>query len=243
MAASYPTSIKSFLTYHDQPTNPSLVVPDPDNPGQTVDLTLDRAKITNEIHDEVIAMEKTIGLGYVPTAIPGTITMGAELDALYNGKSNGRIDPSNNAIYPLPPPSHNHVHNQLTGLDADDHPQYMRVDGARGFSAPVNGQWAWLPNHLCTLGQVQNADWQTSSQVNFLIWTTVTPVCPYPMAGPEWISKRYRMTGGTFWGRTDVNGNAWIDFSAARFAGVLTFVYMKMPFPGGSAYGYAYQYE
>lgn len=241
MAASYPTSIKSFLTYQDQPGS-NNIVPDPSNPAKTIDLTIDRAGITNQIQDEVVAIEKTIGIvGTGVTVIPNTHTLGSEINALFNGKSNGRVDPSNNAIYPLPPPSHNHTHVELTGNSADVHPQYVRVDGTRGFSAPVLGQWGTALNHLCPLGQAQHVGWLTSPQVNFVVFTTVAAASSNVVRGPA--AQRYRMTGGVFNGRTDENGVIFLDYSAAQFSGVLTVVYMKMPFPGASAYGYTYQYE
>jgi hypothetical protein len=241
MPASYPTSIKSFLTVQNQPGDANHVIPDPANPGQTIDLTIDRAKITNEIHDEVIAMEQTIGTSIKPMAIPGTRTMGGEVNALYYGKANGRVDPSNNAIYPLSVPTHNHAHAQLSDLGADDHPQYVRVDGKRGFRAPVGGQWGTQLNHLCPLSQAQYVGWLTSPQVNFVVFTTVAAASSHVVRGPA--AQRYRMTGGHFYGRTDENGVIFLDYSAAQFSGVLTVVYMKMPFPGPSAYGYTFQYE
>ena len=246
MAASYPLSIKSFLTYQDQPPGSTSVVPDPNNPGQTIDLTIDRAFITNEIHDEVISMEQNIGTGPAATiVIPGTRTMGAEINALYNGKANGRVDPSNNAIYATAVPSHNHMHTELSALGADDHPQYMRVDGTRGFSAAVGGQPATASNHLATLGQVQAQNWLNSAEVQYAIDAQIVAESAHPVRGPApqpypW---RYRMTGGYFWGQSDANGLIRIDFSRAGFIGILSLVYMKMPFPGASAYGYVYQYE
>ena len=246
MAASYPLSLKSFLTVQDQPgTNP--IVPDPDKPGSTVDLTIDRARITDEIHDEIIAIEQAIGPtggGNSVTVIPGTTTLGAEINALFNGKSPGRIDPSNNAIYPLPTPSHNHFHSQLSGLDADDHTQYMRVDGARGFNSPVSGQPGSAMNHLATLGQVQGMEYLNYNQVEFVVYTTVRSEANYPCVGfaPQVSPLRYRMTGGYFSGRTDSNGLVRVDYSAAGFIGILTFVYMKMPYTGSNS-GYIYQYE
>ena len=242
MAASYPTSIKSFLTYHDQPTNPTLVVPDPDKPGSTVDLTIDRAHITDEIHDEVIAMEQTIGLG--KATIPGATTYGSEVKWLLINKSSGRVDPTNNCIYPNadhPALSHTHSHRQLIGLDADVHSQYVRVDGSRGFNAPVSSPWGTQLNHLCPMGQAQHVGWVTSPEMDFIIYVTVASASTHPVRGPA--PQRYRMTGGAFAGPTDANGNVWIDFSDANFAGVLSVVYMKMPFAGRSNYGYTYQYE
>ena len=247
MPASYPVSIKSFLTYQDQPGS-NNIIQDPDKPpGQTVDLTIDRAKATNEIHDEIIAMEQTIGaVGRTNFAmIPGLTTMGSEIEFLFNGKSPGRVDPSNNVIYPLPTPSHNHFHHQLSGLGADVHPQYMRVDGSRGFSAPVSGQPGSAMNDLATLGQVQGMDYLNYSQVEFVVYTTVRSEADYPVIGPypQVAPLRYRMTGGCLNGRTDSNGWIRIDYSAANFIGILTVVYMKLPFSGTSLSGYTYQYE
>jgi hypothetical protein len=249
MPASYPASIKSFLTYQDQPGQPGHIVSDPEKPGQlppaTVDLTIDRARITNEIHEEIIAMEQNLGLRSDWGKYYG-LSIGKNIDALFNGKANGHPDPTNNAIYPLPPPSHNHIHAELSNKNADDHPQYMRVDGARGFTQPVAGQWATALNHLVPLAQAQSANFVTYNQVEFLIWTTVSENCPYPIAGPQWTAQRYRMTGGVTSGYTNSNGMLRVDYSAANFGGILTFVFMKMPFPGGSiAYpgAYTYRYE
>ena len=238
MPASYPTSIKSFLTYYDQPADPTKV-----DPITGIDLTIDRAMVTNEIHDEVLAMERNIGVGAQATiVIPGIRTMGGEINALFNGKANGRVDPANNAIYPLQLPTHNHTHAEMSGRGADDHPQYMRVDGARGFSAPCAGQPATAANQLTTLGQVQGQGWLNYNQVEFAIWVTVTENRPHLCQGFPGL-QRYRMTGGFFGGQTDVNGLVRIDYSSAQFHGILSLVYMKMPFPGPSAYGYTFQYE
>lgn len=233
MAASYPISIKSFLTYQNQPGDNNHVVSDPSNPAQTVDLTYDRAKITNEIHDEVIAIEKIMGM------VPSRPMSSAILDLYYN-KSPGIADPVTRVVPPDPPPSHNHVHAQTAGRDADDHPQYMRVDGARGFSAPVSAPDAWGGNHLVTLHQGQ-ASGLNSAQVNSIIQSTLANASSYPMTGPA--NQRYRMTGGFLYGYTNSSGNIYVDYSAANFAGILTFVYVKNPHPGTSRFGYKYQYQ
>lgn len=245
MAASYPVAIKSFLTYVNQPSSPATIVPDPDHPGQTppatVDLTLIRGKVTNEIHDEVIAVEKTMGItGPKPTVIPGTTTMGAEIKYLLNNKSAGQIDPANKAIYITTTPTHNHAHNQISGRPADDHKQYIRVDGTRAFTSPVNGRNATGSHHLVTLAQGQGAG-LTHAQVQSIIQTQLTSSVNHPMRGPG--PGRYRMTGGFYTGNTDIHGNAYIDFSYARFSRLISFVFMKNPFPGGSMLGYyAFQY-
>lgn len=247
MPASYPISIKSFLTYQDRPGLNNIVT-DPDHPGQTVDLTIDRARITNEIHDEVAAVEKTMGVTGIPfTVVPGTRSMADEISYLYNNKSAGQPDPNNNAIYPMPPPSHNHTHVELSGLGADVHPQYIRVDGARAFTAPVTAPNATAGSHLATLAQATHSGYLTGPQVTSAVQAEINEdfadrgIVFHSVKGPA--PQRYRMTGGHFYGPTDTNGNIYIDFSRARFAGLLTFVYMKNIFPGGSAYGYIYQYQ
>jgi hypothetical protein len=241
MPASYSASIKSFLTYQDQP-GVNNIVPDPSNPGQTVDLTIDRAKITNEIHDEVVAIESTMGVTGGKALIPGISQFGRDIAYLYNNKSAGRVDPSNNAIYPTPPPSHNHVHAYLSGNSADVHPQYVRVDGRRGFSAQVSAPSATNGSQLTTLSQVQNAGYLNSPQVHSAIQSALNAKSAHPVTGPA--PQRYRMTGGYFYGPSDSNGMIWIDYSAANFAGILSLVFMKNPFPGESMLGwYTYQYE
>jgi hypothetical protein len=240
VAATYPTSIKSFLTYQDQPGDVNHIVPDPDKPGSTVDLTIDRSKVTNEIHDEVIAMEKTIGVPGKPT-IPGLRSMASEIKYLYYNKSPGIVDPDNNAIYPLPLPSHNHLHTFLTGNSADVHPQYMRVDGGRSFSAPVTSPNASAGYQLVTLGQATSRGYLNSAQVTSTVQDALSDVSSYPVKGPA--PQRYRMTGGHYYGLSDLNGNIRIDYSDAHFSGILSFVYMKNPYPGASTYGYTYQYE
>jgi hypothetical protein len=77
--------------------------------------------------------------------------------------------------------------------------------------------------------------------VSSIIQATLASASSYPMTGPA--PQRYRMTGGFFSGYTNASGNVFIDFSAAHFGGVLTFVFMKLPYPGGSRFGYKYRYE
>jgi hypothetical protein len=47
-------------------------------------------------------------------------------------------------------------HGSLVGLTDDDHLQYIRVDGGRGFTAPVGGQDPVDPNHLATRSYVDS---------------------------------------------------------------------------------------
>jgi len=60
------------------------------------------------------------------------------------------------------------IHSNLQGLGADDHQQYVRVDGARGFTATVSGVTPVNDYDLATKGYVdsQAADKQRSGRVS-----------------------------------------------------------------------------
>ena len=47
-------------------------------------------------------------------------------------------------------------HGSLVGLSDDDHPQYSRVDGARGYTAPVAGQEPVNSDHLATKSYIDS---------------------------------------------------------------------------------------
>jgi hypothetical protein len=56
------------------------------------------------------------------------------------------------------------LHSELLNLQNDDHPQYPREDGSRGFSQPVPGQTPTSNAHLATKGYVdgqKDAAWDT----------------------------------------------------------------------------------
>jgi len=265
MPAAYPTSLAHFLTYYDQPPDPpgqpgqkTLVNPD----GTTVDLTIDAAAITRQIQEEVVAIEKTVGvqLFQIPgmTAKPATSSKTAPAYPLQGWLSNsihwmfwnlafGQVQPGTNIVAPTPPPSHNHMHSKSLALTADDHHQYVPVNGTRGFNGPVTGRTATSSHQLITLAQAQGAG-LTAAQVENIIEEELQDSLTDPnftglhaMTGPD--ARRWRMTGGYFYGPTDGNGNIYINFAAAHFGGLASFVYMKMPFPGQSMLGwYNYQY-
>ena len=87
--------------------------------------------------------------------------------------------------------------------------------------------------------QVQNI---IQTALNNALYNPWDPAHPFPpVLGPD--GRKWKMTGGFFNGYTDNSGNVWIDFSAAGFSGVLSFVYVKMPYPGRSHFGYVYHYE
>jgi hypothetical protein len=259
----YPVALRDFLTYQNQPgdSNRFLSSPDPTTPGNTIttDLTLDAAAVTRDIQTEIVSMEQTIGIK--PFKVPGQTNLGKSINWLFHNLSPGHADASNhNVIIPLPP-THTHIHADTVFIHAytdmrgnqwptyvdntDDHPQYVRVDGSRGFTAPVTGRSAVQADELITLAQAQGAG-LTAAQVNQMIQNSLTAALNdatlAPCTGP-WPGK-YKLAGGYFYGPTDVNGNIFISFSECHFSGLVTFVYGKNNFPGGSMLDWpTYQYE
>jgi hypothetical protein len=249
---------RDFVTYQDQPGDVNHIITGPD--GTTpLDLTVDASIVTKDLHTEIISMEKTIGAP--PFLVPKTTTLGGSIQWLFANKSPGQVD-SRGAITPpplkpttgpgdrsdsnTPPiPTHTHVHSTSTALTADTHTQYMRVDGARPFTAAVTAPAAVASHEIINLSQAKGAG-LNSSQVSSIITSTLAAQKLVPgehnITGPD--SRRWKMSGGVAQGYTDINGNLWVDLTPARFAGILSFIYMKMPFPGGSMlesyYGYQY---
>jgi hypothetical protein len=90
------------------------------------------------------------------------------------------------------------------------------------------------------LNQAQGAG-LTAAQVQWQIENDLANTSAYPCLGPD--GRRWRMAGGFWSGYTDANGVAAVDLRAAGFAGILTFNWMRNPFPGESMLGwYAFQY-
>jgi hypothetical protein len=247
MPASYPVSLATFLTYVDQPWVPGDTITAPDGVTQ-IDLTIDDALITRQIHEEIVAIEKTIGVSPFEIPVLGRSPVGTQIMWIYNNKAWGRVD-ANNIVQPQPPPSHNHQHGTSTGLTHDDHPQYMTASGdsgrPHGFTQPVTGQPAKASTGLVTYNQVLGYHYLTAAQVRQTIASELSEAVgdPHqaPMTGPT--SGHYRVTGGYFYGPSDTNGVITINFSRAHFSSILTFLFMKRPFPGESMLGwYNYQY-
>lgn len=78
-------------------------------------------------------------------------------------------------------------HSALGNLSADDHTQYPRVDGARGFSAPVSGSFPQQQSHLATKEYV---DAVTSSGIDFLesVKSIANTVPVGPASGDRYIT-------------------------------------------------------
>jgi hypothetical protein len=232
----YPQAIRDFVTYVNQDGQTHTVTVG----SKITDLTLDAAAVTRDLETEIVSLETTIGAR--PFLVPGQPNVGLSIQWLSTGLSPGHADPVTGDVPPLPPPSHSHPHQQTSARDADDHPQYMRRDGARPFTQPVTAPGAYSGDQLINLSQALGAglNW---GQVQSIIQSSLTAAMngPYsPLLGPD--PRRWKMTGGFSTGYTDNNGNLYVDFSAAAFSGILSFVYMKLPFPGGSRFGYPYQF-
>jgi hypothetical protein len=251
----YPINYRDFVTYQDQPGDANHIITGPNGP---LDLTVDYSIVTKDLHTEIISMEQTIGPH--PFMPPRAISLGGSISWLFANTSWGHVD-ARGAITPPPtnlttgpgdrsgaipqgPPTHSHVHDTSKQLHADDHPQYIRVDGTRGFTAAVTAPAAISGNHLINLSQTKNAG-LNSTQVSSIITSALAAQKLVPgeanLTGPD--SQRWKLAGGVAQGNTDINGNLWVDLRPANFSGIAAFTYMKMPFPGGSMLGwYAYQY-
>jgi len=222
MPAAYPTSIKTFVTYQDQPGPDSLV--------------LDTAFISNEMHNEIVAIEQVIGIGRYWQLFG---SYGKAILWAFNNLAPGYVD-AHGVIDPTRTPTHTHLHMKMADRGHDDHTQYVRVDGARGFSGAVTSPPAIQHNQLANLGQVRGSG-LTADQAEAIIQATLKASRDFPVTGPG--PGRYRMAGGVEHGPTDANGNLYVSFAAANFSHLVSFVYMKMPFPGLSMLGWPqYQY-
>src|SRR5215469_11663084 len=166
-AQRYPLAIRDFVTYQNQPGDNNHIVQSSTGP---VDLTLDGAVVTRDLHTEIISLEQTIGAN--PFMVPGNPTIGKSIQWLHSNLSPGHVGPRG-SIDPLPPPSHSHVHQQMSGRNGDDHPQYMLVNGSRPFINPVTAPAAQNGHELITLAQAKGAGltWQ---QVQSIIQSSLT---------------------------------------------------------------------
>lgn len=232
--SSYPVSIKSFTLLYDQPyTAP---------PFPQIDPSVDFARWTNELHDEVVSIETVIGINYGYFAVdllqflPGCQSIGDCITWLYNNTA---------------PKAHIHLHHDLVGLGADDHPQYMRVDGNRGFVNPIASPYAWSVTQLAPLGQLTSAGWintaQFMNQLNGWLSALGPQVRGFDPGEPLWDGRSYngawKIQGGYAYGYTDANGYLRINFNPPFLYQVQTFCFNRMPIPGRSHFGYVYQYQ
>lgn len=209
MAATYPNAIKIFTVFHDF----SDVI---------------WAYSVNEIHDEIVQIEQTLGLLDPPTTtgapplLHGTpyTSFAAAIQDLYLHKA---------------PLAHTHLHSGLQyDNQGNDHPQYIQVTGYPGFSRPVPGQRATSASQLTTLGQVQGFGYQNAAQVRATVNAAVgdlmqgalggAPVSGVAAASPAWVVK-----GGMWSGRTDGTGRAVVPISPGYSRMVQAWSCTKIP--------------
>ena len=230
--ARYPVALRDFVTYQDQPGDGNHIISQNDpSTGLPIltDLTIDSAAVTQDLHTEVISIEKIIGVR--PFSPPGCTTVGQSIRWLYLNES---------------PIDHLHVHNRMNALGADDHKEYSLVNGERPFTGPITSPPATSGNQLVNYNQVRAAGYLTA--VEFASMINLRGMVTVPLQvidGPTepwgtWYDK-LKIMGGVAQGYTDTNGVLYVPFGKG-FAGVLSFVFMKMPFPGLSMLGY-YQYQ
>lgn len=197
--ASFPASIKIFPTFQDQ------------TGGVDPRLTTDFAGNTNEIHDEVVAIETTLGTNPFGGLPAGMGTLNQALNYLYLNKASGQ---------------HVHRHTDLFGdATTDDHPQYARVDGTRAFTGPVTAPNASVGTQLATLGQIQALGYQTSSSLANQLSTVESSLVKGAYATdsgmpffPASTTNGWTLTGGYKAGVTDANGQLHATFGISYVA-------------------------
>lgn len=204
MTATYPKAYKVFATFHNY-----------------TDIIY--AQSVNEMHDEILAIESTLGTNPFQ-GMPYT-TFAAAIQDLYLNKA---------------PYTHTHAHNQLAGDNiGNDHPQYIEVSGYPGFNHPVSGK-AGSGNSLVPLSQLLSFGYVNAGQVEAMVDSELGNLMAGvdsgnpPLAGsiartgPNW-----RVQGGLFNGPTDGNGVATLQFAKPYANCVQAFVATKLaPGPG-----------
>jgi hypothetical protein len=177
VAASYPRALKVFSVFHDY-----------------TDVIW--AVSINECHDEILALEKTLGL----SPFKGTpyTTFGGAIQDLYVNKA---------------PTNHTHTHKNLLNDNlGNDHPQYIMVSGYPGFSHPVGGKAGSNANDLVPLSQLRGLGYQNSAQVQAAVQAALGNLMAGARGGPAlWPpglneAPNWTIQGGIFSGCTDGSG-------------------------------------
>ena len=204
MTATFPGGVKVFSTFHDY-----------------TDIIF--AISVNELHDEIQAIEKVLGVNPF-RGTPYTTFAGAIQD-LYINKA---------------PLTHTHHHAALTDDKVgNDHPQYIMVSGYPGFTRPVSGQHATAGNHLIPLGQVQSFGYVNSAQVQAMVSAALANLMAGALGGgflaggtstPNW-----RVEGGVVTGCTAPDGTITVYFQTPYAHCLQAFVATKIPPQGSGA--------
>jgi hypothetical protein len=202
MAATFPAAIKVFTVFHNY-----------------TDIIW--ALSINECHDEIQALEKTLGAN--PFASTPYTSFGGAIQDLYLNKA---------------PINHTHGHHDLLNdTVGNDHPQYIQVTGYPGFSRPVAGKAGTAPADLVPLSQLQSFGYQNAAQVQAAVNAATANLMAGARGGPPLLgatsSTAWRITGGLFSGCTDGNGQVTVPFGIAYGQCVQAFSCTKLP-PQGS---------
>ena len=205
MAASFPKSLKVFSIFHDY-----------------TDIIW--AAAINEVHDEILALESTLGTN--PFTGTPYITFGGAIQDLYANKA---------------PTNHTHVHrNLLNDAQGNDHPQYIMVTGYPGFSHPVVGKAGSAGGDLVPLGQLLGFGYQNAAQVQAMVNAALGNLMAGSLPGPPnhalaggTATPNWRVTGGVFSGCTGPDGRVTIPFGVNFAHCVQAFSCTKLP-PQGS---------
>jgi len=198
MAASFPTSLKVFQTFHNY-----------------TDIIW--AISINECHDEILALEKTLGVN--PFQNTPYLSFGGAIQDLYANKA---------------PLSHTHAHkNLLDDTQGNDHPQYIQVSGYPGFSHPVQGKAGTAGADLVPLSQLLAFGYQNTAQVQAMVNAAVGNLMAgvrggAPLAGVVGATN-WRIQGGLSSGCTDGSGRVTINFGTGYPHCVQAFTATKLP--------------
>jgi hypothetical protein len=184
MAATFPAAIKVFTVFHDY-----------------TDIIF--ALSINECHDEIQALEKTLGANPF-NGTPYT-SFGGAIQDLYQNKA---------------PANHTHVHhNLLNDTTGNDHPQYIQVNGYPGFSRPVAGVAGSAPADLVPLHQLQSFGFLNSAQIQAMVNAATASLMAGAKGGTPLVggttSTAWRITGGTVSGCTNGNGQITVNFDGS----------------------------
>jgi hypothetical protein len=175
------------------------------------------AHSVNEIHDEVLSIETMLGIN--PLANTPYNTFGGAIQDLYNNKA---------------PTTHTHAHTSLTN-DAvgDDHPQYILVNGTRGFTGPVAGKNAVNGTQLVPLAQLQSLGYQNGAQVSAAVNGALGNLMSGAAGGGGLYGSAPRPTwhiqGGLHSGLTDGDGRITMYFPTPYSRCLQAFTCTKLP--------------
>lgn len=176
----------------------------------------------NEIHDEVLSIETVLGTN--PFANTPYSTFSGAVQDLYNSKA---------------PLTHSHIHGGLQNVNFDDHYQYVRVDGSRGFTGPVPGV-AGSGNDLVPLHQLQSLGYLTSAQAQGIINSDTANLVTGDFGGPPLYGSspatpNWSIRGGVASGCTDGNGRVAVGLGPSFSRCVQAFTCTKIPAASGQS--------